>query len=82
MFDNLVIISNNVKPNELEYEIEGDVFEFNKAGIFRNLKWATELEPEKYLWDEKYNKPKKTTKPDGTVIKYQATQDFVNCEIE
>lgn len=82
VFDNLVIISNNVKPNELEYEIEGDVFEFNKAGIFRNLKWATELEPEKYLWDEKYNKPKKTTKPDGTVIKYQATQDFVNCEIE
>jgi len=34
IFDNLVIISNNVQPNEIEYEIIGDVFNFNKAGIF------------------------------------------------
>jgi len=36
IFDNLVIISNNVQPNEIEYEFEGDVYEFNKAGIFRH----------------------------------------------
>lgn len=34
IFDNLVIISNNVQPKEIEYEIIGDVFNFNKAGIF------------------------------------------------
>ena len=38
IFNNLVIISNNVQPNELEFEIEGDVFNFNKAGIFRDSK--------------------------------------------
>lgn len=34
IFNNLVIISNNVQPSEIEYEIVGDVYGFNKAGIF------------------------------------------------
>ena len=38
IFNDLVIISNNVQPKELEFEIEGDVFNFNKAGIFRDAK--------------------------------------------
>ena len=34
IFDNLIIISNNVEPNSLEFEIEGDVYDFDKAGLF------------------------------------------------
>lgn len=34
IFNNLVLISNNVQPSEIEYEIVGDVYNFNKAGIF------------------------------------------------
>lgn len=37
IFNNLVIISNNVQPDELEFEVEGDVFGINKAGIFRGV---------------------------------------------
>lgn len=35
IFNNLVIISNNVQPNEIEYQIIGDAYDFNKSGIFR-----------------------------------------------
>ena len=34
IFNNLVIISNNVQPSEIEYEIVGDIYGFNKAGMF------------------------------------------------
>ena len=34
VFDNLVIISNNVEPESLDISIVGDVYDFNKAGIF------------------------------------------------
>ena len=74
IFNNLVIISNNVQPKELEFEIEGDVFNFNKAGIFRDSKWPNN----NYLWDKKYNKPIKTIDPSGKEISYQATQEFVS----
>ena len=74
IFNNLVIISNNVQPNELEFEIEGDVFNFNKAGIFRDSKWPNN----NYLWDKRYNKPIKTTDPSGKEITYQATQEFIS----
>lgn len=30
-----MIISNNVEPDSLEIEIVGDVYDFNKAGIFK-----------------------------------------------
>lgn len=74
IFNNLVIISNNVQPNELEFEIEGDVFNFNKAGIFRDSKWPNGG----YLWDKRYNKPIKTIDPSGKEITYQATQEFIS----
>lgn len=34
IFNNLVIISNNVQPDEIEYELVGDAYNFNKANIF------------------------------------------------
>lgn len=40
IFDNLVIISNNVQPEELEFEIIGDVYRFNKSMIYRNDKFG------------------------------------------
>lgn len=58
IFDNLVIISNNVQPNEIEYEIIGDVYKFNKAGIYRNQKFG------KDIWDRKHSKPS-TVIPDN-----------------
>ena len=36
IFNNLVIISNNVQPKELEFEIIGDVYDFKKSGIFKD----------------------------------------------
>ena len=74
IFNNLVIISNNVQPNELEFEIEGDVFNFNKAGIFRDSKWPNR----DYLWDKRYNKPIKTIDSSGKEVTYQATQEFIS----
>lgn len=38
IFDNLVIISNNVEPESLEIEITGDVYGFNKEQIFKSNK--------------------------------------------
>lgn len=35
IFDNLVLISNNVEPNSLEFEFIGDIYDFNKAGIYK-----------------------------------------------
>jgi hypothetical protein len=29
-------VSNNVQPNQIEYEIIGDVYKFNKTGLFRS----------------------------------------------
>lgn len=38
IFDNLVIISNNVEPDSLEIEIVGDVYDFDKQGIYKYFK--------------------------------------------
>lgn len=35
LFDNLMIISNNVEPDSLEIEITGDAYTFDKEGIFK-----------------------------------------------
>lgn len=35
IFDNLVIISNNVEPESLEIEIIGDVYDFNKEKLYK-----------------------------------------------
>ena len=62
IFNNLVIISNNVQPSEIEYEIVGDVYGFNKAGIFwkqnKNY-WEKREDPDSYKskeWGD-YNTP-------------------------
>ena len=61
IFNNLVIISNNVQPSEIEYEIVGDVYGFNKAGIFwRQNKdyWEKRDTPNSDKeWSPEYNKP-------------------------
>ena len=64
IFNNLVIISNNVQPSEIEYEIVGDVYGFNKAGIFwkqnKNY-WEKREDPDSYIskeWGD-YNTPVK-----------------------
>lgn len=36
IFNNLIIISNNVEPESLEFEIVGDVYHFMKENIFKN----------------------------------------------
>ena len=36
IFDNLILISNNVEPNSLEFEFIGDVYDFNKSGIYKS----------------------------------------------
>lgn len=36
IFDNLVMISNNVEPETLEFEIIGDMYDFNKAGLYKS----------------------------------------------
>ena len=63
IFNNLVLISNNVQPSEIEYEIVGDVYNFNKAGIFwsKNKNYWEKL-PENQKdsnkeWSPEYNKP-------------------------
>ena len=56
IFNNLVIISNKVKPKELEFEILGDVYHFNKAGIYWKQNNSKLTNPE---WDSTYNKPVK-----------------------
>lgn len=35
IFNNLVIISNNVEPQSLEFEIVGDIYDFDKEGIYK-----------------------------------------------
>lgn len=57
IFDNLVIISNNVQPEEIQYEIVGDVYNFNKSGIFRNQKFNEDI----------WNKNRRSTKP-GIIV--------------
>lgn len=60
IFNNLVIISNNVQPSEIEYEIVGDVYGFNKAGIFwkqnKNY-WEKREDPDSSKEWEDYNIP-------------------------
>ena len=83
IFDNLVIISNNVQPNQIEYEIIGDVYKFNKTGLFRSQNFRNEDE-----WDIRYNKPKFITPNEKraynqsiNAVKYQSSQEFSNCRI-
>lgn len=47
IFDNLLIVSNNVEPETLQIEIVGDVYDFNKRKIFVNEEFNEELSREK-----------------------------------
>ena len=38
IFENLVIISNNVQPAEIDFELIGDAYLFNKARIYHDGK--------------------------------------------
>lgn len=38
IFENLVIVSNNVQPKEIEFQIIGDAYMFNKARIYHDAK--------------------------------------------
>lgn len=51
IFNDLVIISNKVQPTDIEFEIVGDVYHFNKAGIF----WSKETGDPNKEWSDKYN---------------------------
>lgn len=42
IFNNLVIISNNVEPESFEFEIVGDVYDFNKSGIYSSKTYGIE----------------------------------------
>ena len=82
IFDNLVIISNNVQPNQIEYEIIGDVYKFNKTGLFRSENFNEDE------WNIKYNKPKFMIPNEKRAhiktidaVKYQSSQDFDNCRV-
>lgn len=37
IFNNLVIISNNVEPDSFDFEIIGDTYDFKKSGEYKNL---------------------------------------------
>ena len=77
IFDNLVIISNNVQPKSFEFEIIGDVYDFNKAGLYRskafnnsNLEWNTKNNPLRPLNVPNENKT------------FQKSQQFQNISID
>lgn len=68
IFDNLVIISNNVQPSQFEFSIIGDVYNFNKSGIFRNQEFGE---------DEWKTAPERKYKDED----YKVSQIFKNCEV-
>ena len=70
IFNNLVIISNNVEPSELEFSIIGDVYDFNKEGIFKQLEFQ----------ENEWNFTQ--LKSDITFGDYKVSQSFQNCTIE
>lgn len=68
VFDNLVLISNNVEPNSLEFELVGDVYDFNKAGIYQSEHVDKESywNPDGYFDEDKYNNDKHSKEFSGT----------------
>ena len=69
IFDNLVIISNNVQPKQFEFSIIGDVYDFNKEGIFRS---------EEFNEDEWQTANKRKYND----IDYKVSHSFDNCIVE
>lgn len=48
IFDNLVIISNKAKPNSIEIEVIGDVYDFKKSGLLTETEFKDEKTTIKY----------------------------------
>ena len=69
IFNDLVIISNNVQPKELEFEIIGDVYDFNKSGIYRAEAFGDDVTRSKI--DLEWNQTGKTV-----------SQEFVNVDVK
>lgn len=86
IFNNLVLISNNVQPNEIEYEIVGDAYDFNKVGIFAKenfveLQYDDDLRPKfgKYytrLLTEEFNNTKNSQDLEFTIGKGKFATKF------
>lgn len=68
VFDNLVLISNNVEPNSLGFELVGDVYDFNKAGIYQSEHVDKESywNPDGSFDEDKYNNDKHSKEFSGT----------------
>lgn len=76
IFDNLVIISNNVEPNSIEIEITGDVYEFSKRAIYRNKTFEDKVEKE----SENVNFPSVYLKDKSKGYKTEVTWDPIRNE--
>ena len=71
IFNNLVIISNNVEPNSLEISLIGDAYNFNKENIFKSNCEPLVFKEGKFDLDQ-YNQNKINTEFTDT----QYSQDF------
>ena len=69
IFNDLVIISNNVQPKELEFEIIGDVYDFNKAGIYKAEVFGDDITKSKI--DLEWNQTNK-----------KVSQEFINVDVK
>jgi hypothetical protein len=80
IFDNLVMISNNVEPETLEFEIIGDAYDFNKAGLYKSDKfWDIDGNFDSVEYAKKKLDLEKATAKDG---KYSQIFDKQQVEIE
>lgn len=77
IFDNLVIISNNVEPDSMEIEIVGDVYDFNKEGIL-NGSLSNTFRKIDLGRDDKYYQTEVTWDNVLNQYKLKVHQDFLN----
>lgn len=71
IFNDLVIISNKVEPKSIDFEIIGDVYDFNKAGIYKEKNFEPKIGG--YEWDPNINS---ILPYDGAISSFQISQDF------
>lgn len=68
IFDNLVIISNKVRPEELQFTITGDVYNLNKAGLYKEG-----LKDNSYTVDSQIGRYNHTGLGENTTIEWDET---------
>ena len=78
IFDNLVIISNNVEPNSMEIELIGDVYGFDKTKLFIDSAEKEKVLPKRDLVDNKYYNTDITWDNVLNQYKLKVHQDFLN----